>query len=44
VLQEDSAIYVELTRTLTELSNAARSVGEFADDLERHPDALIKGK
>jgi paraquat-inducible protein B len=44
VLQEDSAIYFELTRTLTELSNAARSVGEFADYLERHPDALIKGK
>ena len=44
VLQEDSAIYFELTRTLTELSNAARSVREFADYLERHPDALIKGK
>ena len=44
VLQEDSAVYVELTRTLTELSNAARSVAELADYLERHPNALITGK
>ena len=44
VLEEDSAIYHELTRALTELTNAARSVRGFADYLERHPDALIKGK
>ena len=44
ILQEDSAIYYELTRTLTELSDAARSVSGLADYLERHPDALIKGK
>ena len=44
VLEEDSAVYHELTRALTELTNAARSVRGFADYLERHPDALIKGK
>lgn len=44
VLEEDSAMYHELTRALAELTNAARSVRGFADYLERHPDALIKGK
>lgn len=44
VLQEDSALYYELTRTLMELSNAARSVRSFADYLEQHPNALITGK
>jgi len=44
VLQEDSAVYVELTRTLTELSNAARSLRELANYLEQHPNALITGK
>jgi paraquat-inducible protein B len=44
VLEEDSALYYELTRTLMELSNAARSVRSFADYLEQHPNALITGK
>lgn len=44
VLEEDSAVYHELTRALSELSNAARSVRGFADYLERHPEAFIKGK
>jgi paraquat-inducible protein B len=43
-VQEDSPVAFELTRTLSELSNAARSVRELADYLERNPDALIKGK
>jgi paraquat-inducible protein B len=40
----DSALYGELKRTLTELADAARSIRVMADYLERHPDALIKGK
>jgi len=44
VLREDSPIYHELARTLQELSTAARSIRLMADYLERHPDALIKGK
>lgn len=44
VLREDSKIYHELTRALEELSTAARSIRVMADYLERHPDALLKGK
>jgi paraquat-inducible protein B len=40
----DSALYGERKRTLTELADAARSIRVMADYLERHPDALIKGK
>ena len=40
----DSALYGELKRTLSELADAARSIRVMADYLERHPDALIKGK
>lgn len=40
----DSAVYLELKRMLRELSAAARSVRGLADYLERHPEALIKGK
>jgi paraquat-inducible protein B len=44
VLREDSQVYRQLTRTLEELSTAARSIRVMADYLERHPDALLKGK
>jgi paraquat-inducible protein B len=40
----DSALYLELKRMLREISAAARSVRGVADYLERHPEALIKGK
>jgi len=40
----DSAVYLELKRMLREFSAAARSVRGVADYLERHPEALIKGK
>jgi paraquat-inducible protein B len=43
-VSQDSALYGELKRTLTELADAARSIRVMADYLERHPDALIKGK
>ena len=44
LVSPDSALYTELKRTLTELSSAARSIRIMADYLERHPEALIKGK
>jgi paraquat-inducible protein B len=44
VVSPDSALYSELKRTLTEFSSAARSIRVMADYLERHPEALIKGK
>ncbi len=40
----DSTTAVELRRLMQELSTAARSVRTMADYLERHPEALIKGK
>ena len=40
----DSPIYADLRRTLREISAAARSIRAIADYLERHPEALIKGK
>lgn len=44
VVAPDSAFYLEIKRMLREISAAARSVRGFADYLERHPEALIKGK
>ena len=41
---EDSPTTAELTKTLKELSAAARSIRVWADYLERHPEALIRGK
>lgn len=40
----DSALRYELSVALKELSNAARSMHLLADYLERHPEALIRGK
>jgi len=34
----------DLLRTLTELKDAARSIRVLADYLERHPEALLRGK
>ena len=34
----------DLMRTLTELKDAARSIRVLADYLERHPEALLRGK
>jgi len=43
-VSEDSLLYTQLLRTLDEISKAARNLRLLADYLERHPDALIKGK
>ncbi len=40
----DSQIRYDLNSALTELAGAARSIRVFADYLERHPEALLRGK
>ena len=40
----DSQARYDLNALLKELTGAARSIRVFADYLERHPDALIRGK
>lgn len=42
--QTDSDAYQAMLRLMHELSTAARSLRQMADYLERHPEALIKGK
>jgi paraquat-inducible protein B len=41
---EDSPVSQEVQSTLRELSDAARSLRVLADYLERHPEALLRGK
>jgi len=43
-VEEDSVTAVELTTTLKEFSSAARSLRHLADYLNRHPEALFRGK
>jgi len=43
-LGEDSITTVELKTTLKEFSSAAQSIRHLADYLNRHPEALIRGK
>lgn len=44
MLAPDAPISVEALRTLREFQSASRSVRVLADYLERHPEALLKGK
>jgi len=44
VFAKDSVMTNELKTTLRELSAASRSIRAWADYLERHPEALIRGK
>jgi len=44
VISGHSPVTAEMTATLRELSAAARSIRVWADYLERHPEALIRGK
>ncbi len=44
ITSQDSASVYELNNTLKELSAAARSLRFMADYIERHPEALIRGK
>jgi len=41
---EDSQMMYQITTTLKELSAATRSIRVWADYLERHPEALVRGK
>jgi paraquat-inducible protein B len=43
-LSSESPLQHQLKQVLSELSTAARSIRVMADYLERHPDALIRGK
>lgn len=40
----DAPLMLDLDRTLQDVSRASRSVRELADLLERHPDALLRGR
>ena len=44
VLREDSPVMNEMALALRELAAAARSIRIMAEYLERHPEALLKGK
>ncbi len=44
VAGKDSAVVFQLTNMMKELSSAARSIRNWASYLERHPEALIRGK
>ena len=41
---EDSALRLNADRALHDLARAARSLGELGELLERHPDALLRGR
>jgi len=43
-LDKSAPAQVGLLNALQEISRAARSFGVLADYLERHPEALIRGK
>ncbi|MEW8029404.1 MAG: MlaD family protein [Candidatus Thiodiazotropha sp.] len=44
VLSEDSPVMTEMTAALRELGAAARSIRNMSEYLERHPEALLRGK
>jgi paraquat-inducible protein B len=44
IVAERSPLYIELRRMFQDLSAAAGSVKVLTDYLERHPEALLKGK
>jgi len=44
VADEDSPVRYELLVALREISEASRAVRDLADYLERHPEALVRGK
>ena len=44
LIQPDSVLGAELSNTLQEVTRAARGLRGLADYLERHPEALIRGK
>ena len=43
-LGPDSALLQNADKALQDMARAARSVRELSDQLDRHPDALIRGR
>jgi paraquat-inducible protein B len=43
-LQPDAPVPYQLNKSLTDVSAAARALRSLAEDLERNPSALIRGK
>ena len=44
VIRPNSELRADLSTTLNEVSRAARGLRVLADYLERHPEALLRGK
>ncbi len=44
VISKDASFIVQMENMVGEISEAARSIGRMADYLERHPEALLRGK
>jgi paraquat-inducible protein B len=44
IVGPESPVRYDLDAMLKELTGAARSIRVFADYLERHPDALLRGR
>jgi paraquat-inducible protein B len=44
VISQDSPLVTEMSAALRELAAAARSIRVMSDYLERHPEALLRGK
>jgi len=44
LLRPDSPLQLDLRNTLQEIAEAARALRDMADYLERHPEALLRGK
>ena len=44
IVDQKSSVRNEFEQSLKELSRAAKSMRVFTEYLERHPEALIKGK
>jgi paraquat-inducible protein B len=44
ILAQDAPLSSDLESTLLQVSRAAKSIGALVDYLERHPEALIRGK
>ncbi|WDP90392.1 MAG: MCE family protein [Desulfobacter sp.] len=44
VLAKDAAVVADLQRTLAELAEAAKAVRALAEELEQHPESLLRGK
>jgi paraquat-inducible protein B len=44
VMSPDAPLVVDMENTLKELSAVSRSLREFSDYMEQHPESLIRGK